>query len=431
MTIKILTLVLLLLLLTPLIAFSEEKELTLKESVDIALKENPNMRKAESIVRQSDDAINQSRGSLLPQVDTGAQYQRIGNITTLNLSSINIEGSFADVNNYKYYVTLNQLLFDLRVWTGYEISKLNFLNATYQYDITKQTVIYNVDKAYYSVLEANSFFGVAKETVTQYELHLSNTQKEYKQGTVPKYDVLKVEVSLAAAQQDYITANNNVAISKANFNNSLGIDLSTPVNIKEYLKYEPWDIEYKECLSCAFQNRPEVKQMANMMDIADKQIKYAKGERYPSVNLNAGYYGQNANLIQQPNGWNLTVQASVPIFHGGIINAKIEQAEEQFQQSKEDQTLLLQSVELDVKQSYLNMKAALDKINVSSKNVIQAEESMRMADLRYKGGVANIQELLDTQTSLISAKNDYIKAVYEYEMAKVNLKKAMGIVDKM
>ena len=81
-----------------------------------------------------------------------------------------------------------------------------------------------------------------------------------------------------------------------------------------------------------------------------------------------------------------------------------------------------------MKQSYLNLNAAAEKIEVNSKNVKQAEESMRMADLRYKGGVATIQEVLDTQTSLTRAKSDYIKALHDYEMAKTDLKKAMGML---
>jgi outer membrane protein TolC len=280
------------------------------------------------------------------------------------------------------------------------------------------------------VLLANSSFVVADETVKQYETELERTQKMYRQGAVPKYDVLRVEVNLAAAQEDYIKSANNIDLSKASFNNALGIDLSTPVNIKKLLTYIPWKVEYEKSLACAFKNRPEILQVDNMLSIAEEKIQYAKGERYPSVNLSAYYYSQNATLAQPPNTWSLTVGASVPIFHGGSIKARVEKSEEQLSQVNDQKTLTYQSVELDVKQSYLNLNEAFKRIDVAEKNVAQAEESKRMADLRYKGGVANIQEVLDTQTALTSAKKNYLQAIYDYEMAKISLKKAMGMLGK-
>jgi TolC family type I secretion outer membrane protein len=417
-------------ILTALTAFSEEKEITLEESINIALKENPNMKKAESKVREADLGITETRGTMLPQLDTGINYTRNGNISTLNLEELGIEGNFQDENNYKVYASLTQMLFDYRLITSYELSKLNLLDVTYQYDTTKQSVLYNVNKTYYNVLLANSSFVVADETVKQYETELERTQKMYRQGAVPKYDVLRVEVNLAAAQEDYIKSANNIDLSKASFNNALGIDLSTPVNIKKLLTYIPWKVEYEKSLACAFKNRPEILQVDNMLSIAEEKIQYAKGERYPSVNLSAYYYSQNATLAQPPNTWSLTVGASVPIFHGGSIKARVEKSEEQLSQVNDQKTLTYQSVELDVKQSYLNLNEAFKRIDVAEKNVAQAEESKRMADLRYKGGVANIQEVLDTQTALTSAKKNYLQAIYDYEMAKISLKKAMGMLGK-
>jgi len=432
MTRKIITVMLILsvIILTTLMAFSEEKEMTLEESINIALRENPSMKKADSRVKEADRTISETRGSMLPQLDVGANYTRTGNISTLNLEQLGIKGNFQDENNYKVYASLTQMLFDYRLITSYELSKLNFLDVTYQYDATKQDVLYNVNKTYYNVLLANSNMALAEETVTQYETQLERTQKMYKQGSVPKYDVLRVEVDLAGAQEKYITAGNNIDLSKASFNNALGIDLSTPVNIKSLLAYKPWSVDYQKSLDYAFKNRPEILQVDNWLTIAEEKIQYAKGERYPSVNLNAYYYSQNDTLVQPPNTWNLTVGASVPIFHGGSIKARIEKAEEQLKQMNDQKILTYQSVELDVKQSYLNMAEALKRIDVAEKTVASAEESKRMADLRYKGGVANIQEVLDTQTSLTSAKTNYLQAIYDYEMAKISLKKAMGMLAK-
>ncbi|MEQ8188175.1 MAG: TolC family protein [Candidatus Eremiobacterota bacterium] len=432
MTRKIITVMLILsvIILTPLMAFSEEKEMTLEESINISLKENPNMKKADSILKEADLYITETRGTMLPHVDVGVDYTRVGNIATLDMKQFGMTGNFQDENNYKCYAKLTQMLFDYRLITSYELSKLNLLDANYRYDKTKQDVLYNVNKTYYNVLLANSSLAIADETVIQYQTQLERTQKMYKQGSVPKYDVLRVEVNLASAQEDYIKASNNIDISKASFNNALGIALSNPVNIKKLLSYMPWKVNYDESLAYAFKNRPEILQVDNMVAIAEEKIQYAKGERYPSVNLSANYYSQNDTLVQPPNTWNLTVGASMPIFHGCSIKARIEKAEEQLSQVNDDKTLTYQSVELDVKQSYLNLNEAFKRIDVAEKNVAQAEESKRMADLRYKGGVASIQEVLDTQTSLTSAKTNYLQAIYDYEMAKISLKKAMGMLGK-
>jgi len=323
-------LLLLFVVLIPLIVLPEEREMTLEEAINISLKENPSMQKAESYIRQAEEGKNEVRGGLLPRIDVGVNYTRQGNIPVLDLTPYGVDfvQNVSSPDNYKYYVSLTQLLFNYQMLTDYEMAKLNILNMDYQYDITKQSVVYNVSKSYYNVLTGNSLAELTKETVTQYELHLNNSQKLYKQGSVPKYDVLRVDVDLAKAMENDITARNNVELSKASFNNSLGINLSSPVNIKECLKYEPWKIEYKKSLDYALANRPEIKQMDTLLSIAEKKISYAKAEGYPNLTLSSSYYGQNSTLIQQANGWNLVVGASLPIFHGGAINARIKKAEE-------------------------------------------------------------------------------------------------------
>jgi len=421
--------IIILILLASIPVFSEETEMTLEEARNTALKENPDMVKSSSSIREADRGITEARGYLVPWLDGGAEYTRYGRENIVDLSFLGLPPlESQSQNNWKAYISLSQTLFNYGLWTNYDIAKLNLINAEYGYDITKQNVLFEVDKSYYGVLQANSFKELSVETVEQYEVHLKDTEKQYKQGVVPKYDILRVEVELAQSKEDLVTANNNVDLSLAGFNKSMGISLESPVNIKESLKYELWDIEYEDCLSYAMKNRPDLQQMDTLIEIADENITYARSEHYPTVDLSAVYYTQNENAFQVPNDWYIKVSASVPIFHGYSITAKVEKAEEQLFQVEQDRELLRQQAELEVKQAYLNLKSSLEKIDVTSRSVILAEESMRMANVRYEGGVASISEVIDTQVALTQAKTNYINAVYDYDIARVTLEKAMGML---
>lgn len=95
-------------------------------------------------------------------------------------------------------------------------------------------------------------------------------------------------------------------------------------------------------------------------------------------------------------------------------------AEETLQQVRE-------SVALEVKQDYLNILSAKEKIRATEAAVDEAEEAYKIATVRYKSGVGINLDVLDAQYNLNSARTNYITALYDYNVGLATLEKALGI----
>ena len=89
--------------------------------------------------------------------------------------------------------------------------------------------------------------------------------------------------------------------------------------------------------------------------------------------------------------------------------------------------IVKKSIELEVKNAYLNLLSAEKKIDETKKQVEAAEENLRVANLLYKEGMATTTDVIDAITSLTEAKNNYYISIYEYKIAYFQLEKATGI----
>ena len=87
----------------------------------------------------------------------------------------------------------------------------------------------------------------------------------------------------------------------------------------------------------------------------------------------------------------------------------------------------LAAVKLDVRTAYLNLRAAEENINTMKEALTKAEEDLRIEEVRYSAGVGTNLEVMDAQDKLVTAKGDYITALYNYNTSKASLEKAMGV----
>ena len=114
------------------------------------------------------------------------------------------------------------------------------------------------------------------------------------------------------------------------------------------------------------------------------------------------------------------------LFDSGYTAGKVKQAVEGYKKAQEQLKQTVDSVQLDVRQTYLSLKAAEQSIATSSSAVGLAEEDYKIKVIRYQAGVGTNLDVLDAQVALTTAKNNFLKAMYEYNNFRAKLDKAMG-----
>ncbi len=105
----------------------------------------------------------------------------------------------------------------------------------------------------------------------------------------------------------------------------------------------------------------------------------------------------------------------------------MKQAVEAYKKAQEQLKQTVDSVQLDVQSTYLTMKSAEQSIQTSRAAVGLAEEDYMIKVIRYQAGVGTNLDVLDAQVSLTTAKNNYLKAMYEYNNYRAKLDKAVGV----
>ncbi len=155
----------------------------------------------------------------------------------------------------------------------------------------------------------------------------------------------------------------------------------------------------------------------------------AVGQHLPTLSL-SGTWTWSAFDFPLQSRWSGGFTLSFPVFQGLAIAAQVDQAQANVESARATMTLAEQNAILDVEQQYLSLKEASDRIGATAKLIDQADESLKLAEGRYKAGVGSAIEITDAQLTLASARLSHIQALYDYNTSLVGLKRAMGVLQQ-
>lgn len=470
---KSLTILLLLLLtfLSKVEAFAQEADitkgevLTLERCIDIAINKNPNITRNKNITQIYINRKKQVKASYLPQVNLSTGYNRANQITK----------SPKDISNNQYSsnVAINQLFYDFgKTGSKSKIQEFNIKSSKADVDNAVVQIAYTVKQSYYSALAAKVSQDIYARATQQSKQHLQQAKAFFQAGTKSKIDVTTADVALSNANFNYIKANNSYKNAIASLNNAMGspeiqeynisdtltfkhnnnitndlgitydknnskkgikpIEQSTlksevsKLDIIDNLTFKKYEFSLEDSIKKAYENRPDLKSMITRGNVANESIKLAKTDYYPNLSGSANYAfgGQEFPL---DNGWSLGANISVPVFNGLLTKNQIAEAKANFEVAKSDIEILKQNIYLQVQQAYINLTEAEKRIPVADLIVKQAKENLTLANGRYRVGVGNSVEVQDAETNYNNAQLSLVQAVYDYNISRSNIEKAMGI----
>lgn len=396
-------------------------DLNLPKTVQMALDYNRDIKMSQYQLKSAEAAINEAKSKKMPQVGYTFSTSR-----TAGPAIPSTQNKFG-----------NGLSVELPVYTGglvegqIDNAKIGKTDAQETILKTEQATKYSAIEGYYQLLANKELQGVYHEAVDNLQGHLDNVQAQYNVGTKAKVDVLSSDVSLANAKTTALTADNAVAISESNLNNILGLPLETKLNLADHqLPFDTYNISLQEAMDYAMKYRPEVLQAALAVQKAENNIDIADAGNKPTVSVKGSndwgdttFPGIDANKRQWSVGANLTYK----FYDGGTTKAKVAQAKQDLLVARETEQKTRESVQLQVKQAYLNIRSAAQKVEETQTVVDQARENYRIQNIRYQAGVGINLDVLDAQLSLNQAQVNHIQALYDYNVGIAKLEQVMGV----
>ena len=409
-------------------------DLNLPKTVQMALDYNRDIKNSQYALKKAEYAINQAQAGKKPSVDYnfGAQRSRATDAATYSRAA-SLMGSANSISNaFSNGISVNIPLYTGGLVEGQiDVAKLGKTNAQEEILRVEQATKYSAIEGYYGLLAYQELQGVYHEAVDNLQGHLDNVQAQYNVGTKAKVDVLSSDVSLANAKTTAITADNNVAIAESNLNNILGLPLETKLNLADHqLPFDTYNISLQEAMDYAMKYRPEVLQAAIAVQEAERSIDIADAGNKPTVAITGGndwadntFPGIDANK----RSWKVAAGVTYNFYDGGATKAKVNQAKQDLLVARETEQKTRESVQLQVKQAYLTIRSAAQKVEETQTVVDQARENYRIQNIRYQAGVGINLDVLDAQLSLNQAQVNHIQALYDYNVGIAKLEQVMGV----
>jgi outer membrane protein TolC len=290
---------------------------------------------------------------------------------------------------------------------------------------------------FYTVLLAREKIAVQEENIKLLEQQLTDAKNRFNAGTTSNFDLLRAEVALANGQPPLIQARNDYRIALEQLRQLLGASSGTDAapEVNGTLEAsQPATYQLSDALAAARANRPELQQLAKLTQAGEQNVRTNRAGYLPEIDLVGGYDWTRDPLTSawsdRREGWVLGLQAQWNIFDGRATEGRVRQARSLLEQAKLSLAETTLAVEVQVRQAHSSLVEAWELVQASGKTVEQAQEALRLANVRYGAGTATQLDVLTSQVALTEARLNQLQAYYGYNVAMAAMRQAIGQADE-
>jgi outer membrane protein len=409
--------------------------ISLADAVNLALTQNPNIRRAQKDLEASQGVVIQTRAIAVPKLRITGDYdaKQKSNVDVISTNGFNLGSD----QNWDAQIRVVQSLYEGgRIASSLRVAKLTKEQAMLNYQTAVADTVLDVQVRYFDVLVAEQQIIVQEASVELLSRELEDTNRRFNAGTLPRFNVLRAEVELANAQPKLIRARNAFRIAKNNLANLLGFNIpkealeDIPLKLSGRLEAIPYAMELQRAIALALEKRSELGALRKARSLRKEDIVNARATYKPSLQAYAGYEGRNSILQPDLNtdlhGWIAGVQLSWDIFDGGLAYGKIKQAHALHEKAEVDLEDAGRRIELEVRTAFSNFREADELLKSQEKVVEEGEEALRLAKARNEAGTATQLDVLSAQTALTEARTTQVQALHDYAVARARLERAVG-----
>jgi outer membrane protein TolC len=416
----------------------EVLRLSLDRAVQIALEPDGSARVAlaEEAIRRSENQVDQARAAFLPNIDAGAQFRN----QTANLRTF---GFNFDFPGFSFPSVVGPFsVADLRATAQFSIlsipnyrklaaSKSALEASRADREVTRVDVTDQVARAYLASLRADAVLTSARANLDLSQALVDQAQSQKDAGVGTGIEVTRAQVQLANDRQRFTVAENDRRRTILQLLYIMGLELSMPVELTDTLTYQPEVAGALDPLiDQARGSRPELKAQRQRETTARLNVSAVEAERLPSLSAFGDYGGIGQPRLGLEQTRTVGVSVSIPIFDGGRRKARIAEGTTTMRQEQIRTRDLEQQVELEVRLAIDSLQSAQQQVETSREGLQLAENELEQARRRYQAGVAVPLEVTDAQARLTRARENQIAALYNYNLARLDLAAARGAIEE-
>jgi len=415
--------------------------LSLRRAVELAISPegNSQIQLSAEALRQAQARSAQARAALLPDFESSFGYRN----QTLNLRANGLRFDIPTVPGFSFSfpslvgpfnvmdarLRASQSIFDFSSIRRLQASHVSISAARSDANSTEEQVAARVARAYLSAIRADADVETAQANVTLSQAVLTQAENQKSAGTGTGIEITRARVQLANDQQRLLVAENSRRATHLQLLRAIDLPLDTELELTDRLGYVPVDpMTLEQARTQALEGRPDLQAQREREASARLLASATRLERLPSLVAFGDYGAVGGGINNALPTRTYGVLVNIPIFDGGRQDALRAEANSAYRAERVRTNDLEEQIELDLRLALDGLRSAEEQVKVARDGLALAENELTQARRRYEAGVAAGLEVTDAQTRLERARDNQTQALYNYNVARIDLEQAMGNV---
>ena len=418
-----------------------------------ALRSDPQLRAADANRLASRESRPQAIASLLPQVSGTAAYTRdhnggnqdqLGYTPPPNVTPYAAPLPYtAGTGEKQWALNLRQNLFSWQNWLNLKAANAQVAQAEATYAAAEQDLIFRVSQAYFNVLTAKDNLEAQQASLEAIAHQLDQADKRYDVGLIAITDVQEAKAARDTAAAAVIAAKRTLATAEDQLQEITGQKYDSlskpgtdmPLNMPEPSDEQRWvDISLDQNMTLVSSRLAA--------DIARDNVQVAFGGHLPTLDLVAGrtysnqygdynYAGQALdNFGSRINDRSISLQLTVPIFSGGMVQSKVRQSQYLWIAAKEQMTQTSRATERQARDAYLGVISGIARVQALRQALESSQTALTATEAGYEVGTRTAVDVLNARRTLVQAQTDYSGSRYDFIVSIIQLRLAAGNLDR-
>ncbi len=350
---------------------------------------------------------------------------------SLHIPGVNIPTAVGPFSFFDARVALSQSLFDWKAINEARAGGQSLKSAEYTYRDARDLVVLAVGFTYLQGIADEARIETAEAQVNTALALYDQASDQVKAGVSPAIDALRTNVELQTRQQQLIQAKNDFAIQKLRLARVIGLAPGQEFTLTDKSPYQPFEnISVEEALKRAYASRSDYQAALAALRAAELSRRAAVAGYFPSLSFHADYGAGGSHPSTATSVYDIRGTLNIPLFQGGKVHGEVLQANARAEQARQRLENLQGQIDSDVRTAFLNLQSSADQVAVARSNIDLAEQTLAQSRDRFKAGVADAVEVVQSQELIASAHERYISSLYNYNYAKISLARALGIAEE-
>jgi OMF family outer membrane factor len=431
------------------VEITTKQALSLQQALELAARTNRDLQAARAQIEAARAGLRQAQAALFPTLEFQSNFQRsesaqaeisarVARIAAAQNPLARLAGGGGNDGpsltwdgtlrlNYSIYAGGQRRA---RIQQAQEQLRQAVLNAVQ----VAQELQLNVARAYYDLQNADAQVAIGQSAVRNAEVSLRDAQAQLRAGVGTQFAVLQAQVQLANARQQLVNAQRDQAVAQRNLVQILSLGNQVTVTASDPIERAgEWTLPLAESILLAWQQRPELVAQLSQRRLQQAQRELALAGIRPNLNLFAQtdflrFYESPTGLDRGGfgQGYAFGLQLRLTLFDGGAAFAGARQAEANIALADINYANIRNQVRFQVEQALSDLRANETNIKTAALALEQANESLRLARLRFQAGVGTQTDVINQENALTQAQGNLVAAVLGYNRALAALERAVG-----